>query len=138
MILSSSSTRPILIKVRAICGSNSYSDFTDYLLIQLRGHKSLSDSAITGKQFGEFTISESSLNVYPNPAVEFINMDFEGTSEQNRMQIIDAVGRVVLDKTIGSRLTKERISVNGLEQGIYQVIITSDGELVDKTRFIKV
>ena len=138
LILSSSSTRPILIKVRAICGSNSYSDFTDYLLIQLRGHKSLSDSAITGKQFGEFTISESSLNVYPNPAVEFINMDFEGTSEQNRMQIIDAVGRVVLDKTIGSRLTKERISVNGLEQGIYQVIITSDGELVDKTRFIKV
>ena len=55
-----------------------------------------------------------------------------------RDRIIDAAGRTVHTTNIQGGEIEKRISVSEFEQGVYQVIITSDGVLLDQKRFIKI
>jgi hypothetical protein len=74
--------------------------------------------------------------VYPNPAVTSIKVyfDYDGRWVGKKLQILDMSGRVVLNKTIGSKI--ETIDVSRLNAGVYFIRAEKDGEKLS-TKFIK-
>ena len=66
-------------------------------------------------------VSNSSLNVYPNPARDFIYVAKENLSLENEVKIIDGSGRVVLMKVVNKN--DNRINVSSLKAGIYYLML---------------
>ena len=137
MLVQTSSSRAIRLQVRALCAGGVYSEFSDYITFASSGRKSAAGIAITGERYGEFTISEPSLSVYPNPTADVINLDYENILDDSELQIFDMTGRKVYSSIMSNDSAKKSISVGDLPNGIYQVTISSDGQIMDQTRFIK-
>jgi MBG domain (YGX type)/Secretion system C-terminal sorting domain/Fibronectin type III domain len=75
----------------------------------------------------------SKFNLYPNPAVEILNVKSEGASIQT-IEIIDLTGIVRISKTINNFETK--ISLNKLPKGVYLVQLKIENNTYTK-RIIK-
>ena len=138
VIVSTSSSQVVQVRVRAVCGSSVYSDFSDYVSFQNDGQKSLSRSRASSKVYGDFIIEEPMLSVFPNPSSDFINVKLDDNSSDRLLQIFDATGKIVHRSKLGKGEINERITVHNLQEGIYQVIISSQGILIDQSRFIKI
>jgi hypothetical protein len=101
------------------------------------------DSIHPGHASGTFTINVlpagiheqtnniSSLDVYPNPASENININYTSTSKNYSIKIYDAVGSLVKEVE-----TAKIISIADLKNGIYLLNIY-DGKTSSTKRFIK-
>jgi CHRD domain/PKD-like domain/Secretion system C-terminal sorting domain/Putative metal-binding motif/Dictyostelium (slime mold) repeat len=66
----------------------------------------------------------SSLNAYPNPAKDLLNVDFSSEIEQDYvMSILDVAGRVIYNesKTSVSGINNLKINVKGLSSGVYML-----------------
>ena len=92
----------------------------------------------SGKEYGEFIIEESDLLVYPNPTSELINVNLDNNNAKSVLQIFDGTGKLVHKITLPIGKVNEKINVSQFEQGIYQVIVTSDAGLVAQARFVKI
>ncbi len=69
------------------------------------------------------------INVYPNPTTETVNMNFNSNSSTATLSLMNAVGQMVLSKTIYSNSSNsfaEKISLKGLVSGIYLMQIKSN------------
>ena len=79
-------------------------------------------------------VSNSSINIYPNPAKDILNIE-TGNSENSSVQIISADGKLV--KTI-SKLssTNSQVNISDLSNGIYFIRIQSEG-VVTNHKFVK-
>jgi len=74
-------------------------------------------------------LAELSLNVYPNPAANYIDISFEAPiSGSAKIEIIDITGRRVFEENIqlnyGEKFEKS-ISVTGLKSGEYFIVLSS-------------
>lgn len=72
------------------------------------------------------SIVSSALNLYPNPATDFVNISFENDkNEKAEIQIIDASGKVMSKQNTGIVKGFNNISVgiNGLAKGSYTVVV---------------
>lgn len=80
--------------------------------------------------------SESTaITLFPSPAIEVVNIDWNGTIAKSVM-VFDANGQPVVQEQLEE--VPNQLNVNQLVAGIYFVqIITQDGDLVTK-RFIKI
>jgi hypothetical protein len=79
--------------------------------------------------------SAITINVYPNPISEFINLKIEGESihESYDLKIFDQNNRLVIDKTIKLDANNSTsISSNGLFQGVYTMTLTNGKESISK------
>ncbi|NTV82930.1 MAG: DUF4397 domain-containing protein, partial [Bacteroidales bacterium] len=65
----------------------------------------------------------SSFNIYPNPAVDQVNVYFELTTKENvSLEIMDMAGRIVKSTDLGKKdagIYEERINVEDLTSGMY-------------------
>ncbi|HVW15423.1 MAG TPA: T9SS type A sorting domain-containing protein [Mucilaginibacter sp.] len=127
-------------------GSGSYS-FTDkapaagsnlYRLRQQDINGSITYSAPVDVKFA--TGSTVALNLYPNPAVNTINVSFVPKSQDNttyNVSITNSAGLVVANARISG--TNWQGNINNLLPGTYLVNITNnkDNQLVGQTKFIK-
>lgn len=82
----------------------------------------------------------SSLNLYPNPSSQNINVNYEASGYQNiSMNIFNSMGQKIksLDNVssfgVGNTLT---VSVNDLPSGIYYLQMNGDGILSKQERFV--
>ena len=73
----------------------------------------------------------SNINIYPNPAQNYLNLDLP---EGSKYRIVAIDGRQMSDFKLAN--TKQRINVSSLENGIYFVQINKDGESSTK-KFVK-
>jgi len=64
--------------------------------------------------------------VYPNPASEFIHVDYSGSTELSRYEIYNSAGQRVMS---GNETLKRGISVNGLSSGIYLIKVFTSEDL---------
>lgn len=77
----------------------------------------------------------SSVDIYPNPASDVINISLKNELVNTEVSIVDAMGRVVLNQSIENDFVS--LDVANLEKGIYFVKV-SNGEVVEtKTIVIK-
>jgi len=69
----------------------------------------------------------NTINVYPNPASEYVLLDLP---EASQFSLIDIAGRQILSKTSVGQT--ERVDVSALESGIYFIQIIHDGNTATK------
>ncbi len=136
VILITGSTRVILARVRSIC-NNGFSPYSNYISFQAEHTRSRSFDTGDGEVFGEFIISQPELEVFPNPASEYINVGFELDIEST-LQIYDATGKEMYKSEMSNGPIDQRIDISQMPQGIYHMIISSDGEILDQSKFIKI
>lgn len=73
------------------------------------------------------------INMYPNPATDKINVLLNGTSNQdNRITIIDAVGKPVLSKVVSKDETSTSFDVANWPRGMYILTVNNNSSLSKK------
>ncbi len=83
----------------------------------------------------ELNLSESIFNIYPNPASEFIQVDFEESDQSHGfIEIIDLQGKPVINEKIYGNA---KIDVSKLSYGVYFLKLIK-GNRVEVAKFIKV
>ncbi len=75
----------------------------------------------------EDDILASRINIYPNPASEYVLLDLP---EASQFSLIDITGRQILSRTSATQI--ERVDVSALESGIYFIQIIHDGNTATK------
>ena len=81
------------------------------------------------------TINQAEIKIYPNPAVNLLNIDF-GSIEIREIMIINVSGYEILRRTDDQNLNQ--IDISPLPSGMYLLnVLTTDQQLLTK-RFIKV
>ena len=81
-----------------------------------------------------FKISEFNFNISPNPAQDFIELEFTEPINAN-LFIHDSLGNKVIKLEITNEINKT-VSLNRLNSGIYFICVKTDDKTVIK-RFIK-
>lgn len=73
------------------------------------------------------------LNVFPNPAEDYIEITSQTNLVINSVSIYDLAGKKVLAKTYDDAITEANISLVGLKQSIYLITIdTNQGNIVER------
>lgn len=77
----------------------------------------------------------SVLAVYPNPATQIININYQPKNKNAMLQIFDANGKPVLQKNITPGISNS-ININRLAAGDYLAQV-NDGEITRSVKFVK-
>jgi CubicO group peptidase (beta-lactamase class C family) len=78
--------------------------------------------------------SKSDLSIYPNPCVDFLNIDLPNSELIKSYRIIDSRGSMI---SAGTNINSNRIKTSYLKPGLYSAIIASDESLYN-VKFLKV
>lgn len=111
-----------LIAVRAT------SDYGNYAWID---NLKLAGSSVAA---GLNNVDEASLNIYPNPAVDAINI--RGLYGNATISLIDVMGRTVISEQVENINNETSLNVHGLVSGKYFIKITQAGNTVTKSVLI--
>jgi hypothetical protein len=78
------------------------------------------------------------LNLYPNPANDFINIEVEGRSEEAIVQVYDINGKLIIDNTVQLKqgFVNVQLPISNLADGVYYVNVI-DGDKVYTQKFSK-
>lgn len=77
------------------------------------------------------------LSVYPNPAIDNLNIKIENNTKVNSIEIVDILGKqVLLINNPSFENNNLTIPVNNLEQGTYMILIKTE-EDIWKQKFVK-
>jgi len=74
--------------------------------------------------------------LYPNPAIDFINVEFESFDQISSLQVIDVMGRVL---SVNSESTGNgvRLNISNLRSGVYIITIVSKTNKSISKKFMK-
>ncbi len=79
---------------------------------------------------------DSSVNIYPNPANNILQISYEGElSDQINISIYDNLGRDVVSNTLNNQ--EQSIDISNLSPGLYFIKIRNNNELITQKSFIK-
>lgn len=80
-------------------------------------------------------------NVYPNPTIDFVSIQFEIEKAQSvYLEIYDASGKLVRRlETLAAKkgLNEYSFSMNPLSSGVYSVVLISNGEILQNEKIVK-
>lgn len=82
--------------------------------------------SVTG--INEFNLANYEISVYPNPSNKFITIE-TNKSETQTISLFDVIGRSVLTQACSNKTT---IDVTNLNEGIYNLIIKTDNNILNK------
>jgi hypothetical protein len=85
----------------------------------------------TGTVVGVEDINSSSINIYPNPASTFINVN--GLTGNATINIVDVLGRTVKTANYENNTNAIKIDITNLNNGNYFVKIIQDGKVSTKS-----
>lgn len=69
-------------------------------------------------------LAEQGTAVWPVPASETVSVSLEATAQPQKMELIDAVGRVVLTQEVASRAAVQAMQVAALPAGVYALRVS--------------
>ena len=105
--------------MQANCGDGNLSDWS---------------SAINVTTVGINSWLENSVNLYPNPAKEYVDIRVDGDLNVTMMEVYDVYGKLI--NTVNVVENPTRINVSNLANGMYFVRVTTEAGAVTKT-FVK-
>jgi hypothetical protein len=89
----------------------------------------------------ETAVVESSFNIYPNPAVDIVNINYElEAGTRVSVMVTDITGKVVYRVEKGNQaanLYREIVNVSGLPSGYYMVSLVADETFISKKIYVK-
>lgn len=75
------------------------------------------------------SVENGNINIYPNPADEFISIHSEnGFSSNSIVEVYQLDGKKILSKNLSQESYEMTIDISGLEQGVYIVHVLSEKE----------
>ena len=107
------------IQVQANCGDGNLSDWSPAINVTTTGIENR---------------LESSVNLYPNPAKEYVDIRVDGDLNVTIMEVYDVYGKLI--NTVNVIDNPTRINVSSLANGMYFVRVTTEKGMVTKT-FVK-
>jgi hypothetical protein len=76
------------------------------------------------------------VNVFPNPAINTLNVNISGTSSRSVIKVVDVNGRLVINKPVAEGNTL--LDVKSLTKGVYMVLVTDEqGKGIYQYKFMK-
>ena len=115
---------------------SSYSGFNNQLFSSptiIENSNSVSSTCTLSTTIDEETIGEETIFVYPNPAKEFINVEFSGLSDENiSIEIIDVFGKVVQKENRKNENEMFNLNISSLDAGYYLLKISSGYSVIQK------
>ena len=115
---------------------SSYSGFNNQLFSSptiIENSNSVSSTCTLSTTIDEETIGEEAIFVYPNPAKEFINVEFSGLNDENiSIEIIDVFGKVVQKENRKNENEIFNLNVSSLAAGYYVLKISSGNSVIQK------
>jgi len=153
--------KPILFRVRTKCSWNEFSDYSDFIELEVAaneeeddegapsktGGKSLTDSSTQtdqvatprnggqGIQLGELTVIEESISIYPNPTSDYANISYSSWTDSAIVELYNYQGQRIRQIHVTNNQT-QRVDLSGVPGGIYMVTLRSDGEIVTSERLL--
>ena len=85
-----------------------------------------SDTIVVGSQIGIEELGELQFDIYPNPAKDLINLDFDQSVNGN-VVLQDLSGRIVFSRSYNT--TSMIVDVSNLSAGTYVLTVESDGKI---------
>ena len=78
------------------------------------------------------------ITAYPNPANSIINFDYKNTERHQNMllQCYNAIGKEVYSEEISTAQQGSRLDVSHWYSGIYIAVVTSQGKVAGKVKFV--
>jgi hypothetical protein len=115
---------------------SSYSGFNNQLFSSptiIENSNSVSSTCTLSTTIDEETLGEEAVFVYPNPAKEFISVEFSGLSDENiSIEIIDVFGKVVQKENRKNENGIFNLNVRSLAAGYYLLKISSGYSVIQK------
>jgi hypothetical protein len=115
---------------------SSYSGFNNQLFSSptiIENSNSVSSTCTLSTTIDEETLGEEAVFVYPNPANEFINVEFSGLRDENiSIEIIDVFGKVVQKENRKNENGIFNLNVRSLAAGYYVLKISSGNSVIQK------
>ena len=115
---------------------SSYSGFNNQLFSSptiIENSNSVSSTCTLSTTIDEETLGEEAVFVYPNPAKEFINVEFSGLNDENiSIEIIDVFGKVVQKEISKNENQIFNLNVSSLDAGYYVLKISSGYSVIQK------
>ncbi|NRA49657.1 MAG: T9SS type A sorting domain-containing protein, partial [Phaeodactylibacter sp.] len=74
------------------------------------------------------------LRIYPNPAHQNVTLDIVLDGEKT-VTFVNAVGQIIRQETINANQLK--VQLNDFNRGLYFVLLSQDGSLLEVKRFIR-
>ena len=93
-------------------------------------------SAPAQKAVAANEIVNSEFNLYPNPVTDNLIVSFPD-GDINKLEIVDAMGKVYLTLTINATDKEAKMNIANLSTGVYYVAITDSNGLLRHKKFIK-
>lgn len=83
-------------------------------------------------------ISNSSLNIYPNPITDNANLlyNLPVNTLNASLEVFDITGRKLINQSIVISDTKTEIITSHLNNGVYFCVLIADGSVIEKTKFV--
>ena len=135
-ILTQGSTAASNSAFRCTFYPSSYSGFNNQLFSSptiIENSNSVSSNCTLFTTIDEETIGEETIFVYPNPANEFINVEFSGLNDENiSIEITDVFGKVVQKEISKNENQMFNLNVSSLAAGYYVLKISSGNSVIQK------
>lgn len=64
-------------------------------------------------------LEETYLDIFPNPAIDFLTVDYQVSVPMEYIKIYDVLGKVVLEQTVTDNQNQQRLDVSRLAKGSY-------------------
>jgi hypothetical protein len=135
-ILTQGSTAASNSAFRCTFYPSSYSGFNNHKLsptTTIENSNSVSSTCTLSLSIDDKTIGEETIFVYPNPAKEFINVEFSGLNYENiSIEITDVFGKVVQKEISKNENQMFNLNVSSLAAGYYVLKISSGNSVIQK------
>ncbi|MGQ2108038.1 T9SS type A sorting domain-containing protein [Ornithobacterium rhinotracheale] len=87
------------------------------------------------KDTSNATIKANGINIYPNPAKEYVNILIKDSFKEANIKFFDLNGSLVLTKKSKRKLTP--IEINSLQTGVYVIEASVDGKIYNQKLIVK-
>ena len=74
---------------------------------------------------------DNAINIYPNPAHDYITLKYKCDNNQLEYIIQDASGKVLIQQVLNTADNEQLINISNLSAGIYSFILYGDGNLIE-------
>lgn len=81
----------------------------------------------------EIKSTSVSMNAYPNPASDVINIAVQGASSDNSFRLVDVLGNIVIEDKMG---TSKKLDVSNFKNGVYILTVYSNGSALQSRRIV--
>jgi hypothetical protein len=88
---------------------------------------------------GEQMKTNTTIQAFPNPASQYLNLDLSNFNLQRNISIklIDTFGRTILNQEISNLTTSFQLDISSIEEGFYLLSVESDDRKASSKVFVK-